>query len=271
MDTDGILGLMQETAEKVITPRFRALEEGDISQKSGPYDLVTVADKEAEDYLTTRLQAAFPDAVVVGEEAVFDAPEKRKLLPNADHAFIIDPIDGTRNFVRGRDEHGVMVAETKGGVTTRGWIWQPQTNRAYVVERGAGVRLNGEPIVRTRTDRLPLGASSKESMNGFTADGHLSPVVWSHFACAFDYPALLHGDIDFMYYTSMHPWDHLAGSLMVTESGGVSRTMDGLAYTLLSRSKGLLVACDALVWMAAQQHWPATARQRPTTTPVTAN
>ncbi len=271
MDTDGILGLMQETAEKIITPRFRALEEGDISEKSGPFDLVTIADTEAEAYLTTRLQSAFPDAVVVGEEAVFDAPERRKLLPNADHAFIIDPIDGTRNFVRGRDEHGVMVAETRGGVTTRGWIWQPQTGRAYVTERGAGVRLNGEPIVRRRSERLPLGASSKESMRGFTADGRLSPVVCSHFACAFDYPAVLHGDIDFMYYTSMHPWDHLAGSLMVTENGGVSRTMDGLAYTLLSRSKGLLVASDTLVWMTAQQNWPAAGRSSQTPPAVTGN
>jgi len=257
MDTDGILGLMQETAEQVINPRFRALEEGDISHKSGPWDLVTIADKEAEAYLTTRLQAAFPDAVVVGEESIFDEPEKRKLLPNADHAFIIDPIDGTRNFVRGHVQHGVMVSETRGGVTTRGWIWQPQTDRAYVVERGSGVRLNGEPIVRTRTERLPLGASSKEAMNGFTAGGNLSPVVWSQFACAFDYPAVLHGDIDFMYYTSLHPWDHLAGSLMVTENGGVSRTMDGLAYSLLSNSKGLLVGSDTLVWMTAQQNWPA--------------
>ena len=265
MDTDGILGLMQETAETVITPRFKTLEDDQITQKSGPYDLVTVADKEAEEYLTTRLQSAFPHAVVVGEESVFDHPERRKLLPNADHAFIIDPIDGTRNFVRGRDQHGVMVAETKGGITTRGWIWQPQTGRAYVAERGAGVRMNGEPIVRPRNARLPLGASSKGSMHGFTADGHLSPVVWSQFACAFDYPAVLHGDIDFMFYTSMHPWDHLAGSLMVTENGGVSRTMDGLAYTLLSRSKGLLVACDTLVWMTAQQYWPAAAKVSPPT------
>ncbi len=264
MDTEGILGLMQETAEQVINPRFRRLEEDDISHKSGPWDLVTVADKEAEEYLTTRLQSAFPDAIVVGEESIFEHPEKRKLLPNADHAFIIDPIDGTRNFVRGRVQHGVMVSETCGGVTTRGWIWQPQTDRAYVTERGAGVRLNGEPILREKTDRLPLGASSKEAMNGFTAGGSLAPVVWSQFACAFDYPAVLHGDIDFMYYTSMHPWDHLAGSLMITENGGVSRTMDGLAYTLLSRSSGLLVASDALVWMTAQKNWPAAKRDSKT-------
>ena len=98
-------------------------------------------------------------------------------------------------------------------------------------------------------------ASSKTKMQGFTADGHLSPVVRSRFACCFDYPAVLHGDIDFIHYTNIHPWDHLAGSLMVTENGGVSRTMDGLAYNVLNRSRGLLVAGDVLVWMTAQQYW----------------
>lgn len=255
MDTDAVLELMKETAAEVITPRFRALADGDVETKSGPEDFVTVADREAEEVLTRRLQAAFPDAVVVGEEAVFANPELRDRLPNADHAFIIDPIDGTRNFVRGRDEHGVIIAETRGGVTTRGWIWQPQTGRGYVAERGAGLRMNGEAVVPQRPERKPLGACSRTSIHGYTAGGHLSPVVPTKFACCFDYPALLHGEYDFLYYVSLHPWDHLAGALMVTEQGGVSRTLDGLAYTLLSTSRGLLVAGDVLVWMTAQQNW----------------
>lgn len=255
MDTAAVLELMKETAEEVITPRFKLLEEGQIETKSGKEDFVTIADREAEERITARLQAANPDAVVVGEEAVFANPKLRDLLPNADHAFIIDPIDGTRNFVRGKDEHGVIVAETRGGVTTRGWIWQPQTGHAYVAERGAGLRMNDEVVAPNRPDRLPLGASSKDSVQGYTADGKISPVVRTQFACCFDYPALLRGDIDFLYYTSLHPWDHLAGSLMVTENGGVSRTMDGLAYTVMSRSRGLLVANDVLVWMTAQQNW----------------
>lgn len=255
MDTEAILDAMKETAHEVITPRFRVLVDDDVQTKSGPDDYVTVADREAEEILTARLQGAFPDAVVVGEEAVFANPPLRDRLPNADHAFIIDPIDGTRNFVRGRDEHGIIIAETRGGVTTRGWIWQPQTGRAYVAERGAGLRMNGEKVVAERPDRKPVGASSRAAVQGFTAEGYLSPVVPTKYACCFDYPALLHGEYDFLYYASLHPWDHLAGALMVTENGGVSRTLDGLAYTLLSRSRGLLVASDALVWMTAQQHW----------------
>lgn len=116
--------------------------------------------------------------------------------------------------------------------------------------------MNGQPIQRQHHDRPPLGASSKRNLHGYDASGELSPVVNSHFACAFDYPAILHGDIDFMFYSSLHPWDHLGGSLMVVESGGVSRTLDGVDYSLLTRSKGLLVASDVMVWMTARQHWP---------------
>lgn len=255
MDTADILGLLQQTASEVITPRFHRLSAGDIEEKR-PGDFVTVADKEAESYLTGLLKDIYPKAVVIGEESVFADPGLLRGVANAEHAFVIDPIDGTRNFVRGSDEHGVMLAELRGGVTTRGWIWQPMTGRAYVAERGAGVRLNGEPIVRRRTDRLPLGATSRRELIGFDADGRLSPVVPSHYCCAFDYPEVLAGGIDFMYFASTHPWDHLAGSLMITENGGVSRTVDGLAYTVLSASRGLLVAGDTLAWMAAQQVWP---------------
>ncbi|MDO5081844.1 inositol monophosphatase [Arachnia propionica] len=257
METEAILDLMKETAEAVINPRFRALEETDISAKSGPDDLVTIADKEAEAHLTDALRRIYPDALIVGEETVFVDPELRWRIPNADHALVIDPIDGTGNFVRGRAEHGMILAETRGGVTTRGWIWQPQTGRGYTVERGAGVRLNGAPLVAQRPERLPLGAASKRQYHGFTADGELSPVTRTNFSCAFDYPSILHGEFDFVFYSRLHPWDHLAGCLMVTESGGVARTMDGLAYTVSSRSRGLIVASDTLTWMTAQQRWPA--------------
>lgn len=255
MDSEGILELLQQTASEVITTRFHRLSAGDIEEKR-PGDFVTVADREAEAYLTTLLKGVYPEAVVIGEESVFTDPGLLRGVANAEHAFVIDPIDGTRNFVRGSDEHGVMLAELRAGVTTRGWIWQPMTGRGYVAERGAGVRVNGEPIVRVRSDRPPLGATSRRELIGFDADGRLSPVVSSHYCCAFDYPEVLTGGIDFMYFASTHPWDHLAGSLMVTENAGVSRTVDGLAYTVLSRSRGLLVAGDTLSWMAAQQVWP---------------
>lgn len=256
METDAIMDLLRRTADEVIRPRFRALADADIEEKARPGDLVTVADREAETFLTALLQERHPDAVVVGEEGVFLNTATLAGLHNADHAFIIDPIDGTGNFARGDERYGVMLAETRGGITTRGWIWQPEFDRGYAVERGNGVELNGSPIERPRHNRPPLGAAGRKKLVGFDADGQLSPAVRTQFACAFDYPSILHGDTDFVFYTSLNPWDHLAGSLMVVEQGGVSRTLDGMAYNLLNRSRGLLVANDTLSWMAAQQYWP---------------
>ena len=81
MDTAAVLELMQETAAEVINPRFRALADGDVETKSHASDFVTVADREAEVMLTERLRAANPDAVVVGEEAIFPAPFVRGATP----------------------------------------------------------------------------------------------------------------------------------------------------------------------------------------------
>ena len=117
MDTAAILELIKETAEEVINPRFRALERADVEAKTSPDDLVTIADREAENLLSFALRRIHPDALVIGEEAVFANPELRRKLPGAEHAFVIDPIDGTRNFVEGRQEHGVMLAETRNGIT----------------------------------------------------------------------------------------------------------------------------------------------------------
>ena len=68
-----MLGMLQEVADEVINPRFRSLESGQIHEKA-PGDLVTDADREAEVVITARLRAAFPDAVVLGEEAFAGDP-----------------------------------------------------------------------------------------------------------------------------------------------------------------------------------------------------
>ena len=164
MDTEGVMDLLRETAAEVVVPRFRQLSAGDIEEKN-PGDFVTVADREAELYLAALLRGAYPSAVIIGEEGVFADPTLLGGVRGAEHAFLIDPIDGTRNFVSGRDEYGVMLAEVRGGVTTRGWIYQPQTGRAYVAERGAGTRLDGAPIERPATDRPPLGATAKRAIH----------------------------------------------------------------------------------------------------------
>ena len=132
-----MLALLQDVAAEVINPRFRALAAGEIHEKK-PGDLVTDADREAEVLITAALVGAYPDCVVLGEEAHSVDPALMERYAAADHAFTVDPVDGTKNFVNGSRDHAVMASETRGGEVVRAWIWQPQHDLGYVAERGGG-------------------------------------------------------------------------------------------------------------------------------------
>ncbi len=245
MDTDGILTLLQEVAEEVITPRFRALAEHQVVEKN-PGDLVTVADREAEVLITQRLHAAYPGAVVLGEEHHQENPQVMVDYAAAPHAFTVDPIDGTKNFVAGSPDHGVMVAELQGPQVVRSWIWQPQHQVAYVAERGAGAFRNGERLTRppVADPGAPRGVTSHRRWIGRQL-GQFPPLELTWICCAVDYPMLVQGAADYLVYTGRQPWDHAPGSLLLAEAGAFLGTFDGQAYDPRTvPARGLIAAAD---------------------------
>ncbi|HET7398473.1 MAG TPA: inositol monophosphatase [Intrasporangium sp.] len=230
MDTDAVLRLLQEVAEAVINPRFRALATGQVIEKN-PGDLVTVADREAEVLITQALLESNPGAVVLGEEA-FEAD--RGILDRyaaAEHGFTVDPIDGTRNFVHGSPDHAVMVAERRGRQVVRSWIWQPQHATAYVAELGSGAFRNGERLVRAPVPpgSAPRGVTSYRPWRG-TRLGELPTLELTWVCCGVDYPKLVEGAADYILYRGRKPWDHAPGSLLLSEAGAVLGTFTGEPY-----------------------------------------
>ena len=229
MDTDAVLTLLKDVADEVITPRFRALATGEVHEKN-PGDLVTVADREAEVLITKALNAAYPEAVVLGEEAHAAEGLLLEAYASAVHAFTVDPVDGTKNFVHGSPDHAVMVSEVRDGEGVRAWIWQPQHGLAYVAERGAGAYRNGERLHRAAPDPNALaGRTSRRKWIG-TSFGDLSPLTLTWVSCGIDYPKLVEGETDYILYGSTRPWDHVPGSLIVRESGGAVGRTDGVPY-----------------------------------------
>ena len=229
MTTEEMLDLLRSVAERVINPRFRHLEGAQVDEKH-PGDYVTVADREAEVLITEAIAAAHPDAVIVGEEAAFCDPQIIDRFQRADHGFTVDPIDGTSNFVRGDPRYAVMVSETRGGQVVRAWIWQPQTQRALVAERGQGMWVNGERM----QGRLPgfpaFGAGSDRSWSDFRLGDRVHPV--RTISCAgFDYWSVVTGEFDAVTYLRPMPWDHLPGSLMLHEIGGAMYEVTGKDYS----------------------------------------
>lgn len=246
MQTEAVSELLAEVAAQVILPRFGTLASDQVEEK-GPGDLVTIADREAEIELAKRLRAADPAALVVGEEGVYSDPSCLDALPEAAHAWVIDPVDGTRNFARGGADFAVMLAELRSGVTLRSWIWQPVHRLLYVAERGAGVTCNGELM-------QPPPPSSREVPVGATyiplPGEDLAPVrvIRSWGSCGIDYPKLMAGEVDFLSYRSMFPWDHLPGGLMLTELGGRIATVAGQDYRAGVIGRRLLATADPSLW-----------------------
>ncbi len=228
METDEVLTLLREVAEEVINPRFRTLEDDQIAEKN-PGDLVTVADKEAEVLITAALQAAYPGALVLGEEASSADDHLVERFYAADHSFTVDPVDGTKNFVKGSPDHAVMASEIRGGQVVRAWIWQPQHEAAYVAERGAGAYRNGVRLDRPPSSADLRGVTSRRRWIG-RALGALKALDLTWVCCGIDYPKLVEGEADYALYRQAKPWDHAPGSLLLAEAGGFVGTFDGQAY-----------------------------------------
>lgn len=251
MDTDAVMRLLQDVAAEVIEPRFRSLRDAEVDEK-GPGDLVTAADHEAEVLITAALTEAFPGAVVLGEEAHAADHGLLDRFLAADHSFTVDPVDGTNNFVRGSADHAVMVAEVRDGEAVRGWLWQPQHRTAYVAERGLGARRDDTVLTRSPAGPAPHGATSRRRWRTHGI-GDLAPLRHTWFCCGVDYPHLVEGDVDFLLYAHPKPWDHAPTSLLVTEAGGYVGTIEGTAYTPVTRTEMLIAAADRATYDRVRQ------------------
>ncbi len=237
-----MLRLMQDVAAEVINPRFRALDDAEIAEKQ-PGDLVTAADHESETLLTAALLEAYPDAVVLGEEAYAHDPHLIARFVGAEHGFTVDPVDGTRNFVHGSPDHAVMCAEVVRGETTRAWIWQPQHETSYVAELGGGAYRNGERLVRPPVAGDPVGATSRRRWREGSL-GDLPKLRNTWWCCGVDYPHLVEGDADYLLYGHPKPWDHAPTGLVLTEAGGFLGDLEGNAYTAWTHTPLLVAAAD---------------------------
>jgi fructose-1,6-bisphosphatase/inositol monophosphatase family enzyme len=256
---DAVTRILQEAAEVAITPRFRGLAEAEVFEKS-PGELVTVADREAEDMITPRLQALV-DAPVVGEEAVAANPQLMTALREAPAVWVVDPLDGTSNFVAGRRQWAVMAALIRGGVTVAGWIVRPADDLVYECESGSGAWRNG-----VRASRAPASSQPTE-LRGAAYTRFMDPAARARLRAAaplfarfgpgtssagFDYTRLMDGELDFVLFWRTLPWDHAPGTLLVTEAGGTVRRLDESEYRPADTGRGVLSAAGDECWQAAR-------------------
>ena len=156
--------VLREVAQREIAPRFRRLAPGDVIGKptaDDPNDLVTAADRAAEAELTLRLPELVPGSSVVGEEAVAADPGLLERLRGDAPVWIVDPLDGTRNFAAGRGPFGSMVALVERGTLLASGIYFIEGDRMFLAERGLGAYENGKRIA----PRAPSSAVLEGTLN----------------------------------------------------------------------------------------------------------
>ncbi|WP_430780556.1 inositol monophosphatase family protein [Actinoplanes sp. G11-F43] len=253
---DQVAELVREVAHTVVLPRFKHLSADEVHQKS-PGDLVTIADQESEKALTRGLTALLPGSVVVGEEGVAADPRVQDRLGDSGAVWVVDPVDGTNNFAQGRTPFCVMVALVRDGETTAAWILDVVADRLTVAETGSGAYRDGVRV-KTRTDDPGATALTGVIAHRYFPDDLRAQVLAQaaglgnhHIGrhCAgYEYPAVATDEQQFAMFWRILPWDHVPGSLIVREAGGVVRHLDGAEYRPVGHKRGLLVAANEDIW-----------------------
>ena len=247
---------MRDVSASVVMPRFRRLTPDEIEMK-GPGDLVTIADREAENLLGSGLAALLPGSRVVGEEASFSDESRLASVGEPGNVWLVDPIDGTANFAAGREPFAIMVALVRDGVTMVSWILNPISNVFAVAERGGGAFLDGvrvkAPTTARPADQLRGPSFSRHSPDTVRrgveqARPSIGRIVPSHNCTGYEYPAVVLDEQQFVVFWSTLPWDHAPGVLFIEEAGGVAWRLDGTPYEPSDTRPGLLVAQNQHTW-----------------------
>lgn len=202
-----------------------------VEEKTGHANFVTEYDKKVQEFLRKELNRAMPEAAFVGEEEEIHASVEKGF------AFIVDPIDGTTNFMKGYCMSAVSVGFFKDGEPQIGVVYNPYLNEVFSAEKGKGAWCNENPI---HVSGRPLNqgvvlvgtAPYYQELNDRTFammreyfDRSLD--IRRSGSAALDLCAVASGRAELFFELRLSPWDYAAGALIVTEAGGYVTTVEG--------------------------------------------
>lgn len=223
-------------AAGLLLPRFRAMDPGQVSQKQRN-DFVSEADRESEAAIFELLAARYPTHALLGEEGGFRPfSPGRSTAPEGE--WIVDPLDGTANFVHGFPFFAVSIALRMKGDLVAAAVIDPVRDDLWVAERGGGAYRNGE---RVRCgDKSDFGDAFVATGFPFRVRDYIDPylalfkdvflegrALRRAGAAALDLSYVASGIFDAFFELKLSAWDIAAGALLIEEAGGIVTDLDG--------------------------------------------
>ena len=223
------LQAVQEAGD-LIGNNFQNLQDADIQSK-GKNDFVTRVDREAEAVINRALLKEFPQHQILGEESGYSRPKGKYL-------WVIDPLDGTTNFIPGIAHFAISVALMAHGKAVLGLIYDPLSEERFHAIKGQGAFLNNRRISVSRKKSLPgsFGATGfpfkaphflEAYANTFRSLLSRCQDMRRCGSAALDLAFVACGRYDFFWEAHLLPWDFMAGKLIVEEAGGVTSDFQG--------------------------------------------
>lgn len=224
-----LIALIKEAGKIMLS--VNGVEE--ITEKGGTANFVTEYDVKIQAFLIDGIKKIYPEAKFFSEEK-----ENDLAVLNQEYCFIIDPIDGTTNFIHDLHLSAISVAMLKYGESVLGIIYNPYTNELFYAEKGLGAFCNGKKIsVSKRTMResvVAFGTSPYTKIQNGEKTMQMATEIL--FKCAdlrrcgsatIDLSGIAAGRYDLFFEIQLSPWDYAAGMLLIKEAGGVITDMQG--------------------------------------------
>ncbi|SDZ56488.1 fructose-1,6-bisphosphatase [Jannaschia faecimaris] len=252
--TDDLIEAVRDTGRKEIMPHFRNLAPLSVGTKADAKDLVTEADRAAEIAIATAVANILPQASIVGEEAVAEHPATLDAIGTSGTCVVIDPIDGTGNFVEGLAVFGTILAVVHNGETIFGLLYDPVLDDWICATRGEGAFYAND--TKAPTSVAPRPARPLGTAKGFLSLDNYPATDRADILRKFDpvyqirdircscheYRLVASGQADFLRSCSLNPWDHAAGLLILQEAGGWARVGGDRRYVPTLREGHVIAA-----------------------------
>ncbi|MEZ4460189.1 MAG: inositol monophosphatase family protein [bacterium] len=210
------------------------------------HDVVTRVDRLVEDFIRGELKRAFPSDTVHGEE--------HGVSGSADRIWYVDPIDGTLNFTQGIPMYCVSIGLEVAGQMVIGVIYEPNRDELFSGARGSGVKLNGQRVQCSATEKLadavlatgfpPPREGDVDNISIFARVARKTRNVRRLGSAAIDLAYVACGRLDGFWEFNLSPWDTAAGFLLVEEAGGRVTDERGGAYQV--NAKGIVAVTNGL-------------------------